>query len=173
LCGISETPPAKPLIAAVEGWALAAGFELMLACDIVVAGASARLGVPEVKRGLVASRGGALLVSQRLPLAVAMDLLLTGDAIDAERAAQLGLVSRVVADGSALDVAIEIASQLAANAPLAVQVTKRIARQALSLTGADAWQRCLEMTEPVAHSADAAEGARAFAEKRAPVWTGS
>ena len=172
LCGISETPPAKPLIAAVEGWALAAGFELMLVCDIVVAGASARFGVPEVKRGLVASRGGALLVSQRVPLAQAMDLLLTGEAIDAERAAQLGLVSRVVPTGAALETALSLAETVAANAPLAVRVTKQIARQALVLTGPDAWQRCLDLTEPIAHSADAAEGARAFAEKREPVWQG-
>ena len=113
-----------------------------------------------------------MLIPQRVPLAAAMDLLLTGDAIDARRAAQLGLVSRVVDDGTALDVALGIAARIAANAPLAVRVTKQIARVALDWTGPDAWDRCLELTEPVAHSHDAHEGAVAFAEKRAPVWQG-
>ena len=102
LCGITETPPRKPLLAAVEGWALAGGFELVLACDLVIASRSARFGVPEVKRSLVAAAGGALLLPRRLPLPLALELLLTGDPIDAERAAQVGLVNRVVAEGGAL-----------------------------------------------------------------------
>jgi enoyl-CoA hydratase len=170
LAGISETPTAKPLIAAVEGWALGAGFELTLACDIVVAARSARFAVPEVKRGLVAGRGGALLVPQRVPYAVAMDLLLTGDPVDAPRAAEIGLVSRLVEDGQALATALQIADTIAANAPLAVQATKQVARLAEHWTGPDAWDRCLEITEPVALSEDAREGARAFAERRLPAW---
>src|SRR4051794_26848710 len=172
LCGISETPPSKPLIAAVEGYALGGGFELALACDIVIAARTARVGVPEVTRGLVASRGGALLIPQRVPYALAMDLLLTGEIIHAERTLELGLVSRVVDEGAALEVALEVAARIAGYAPLAVQGTTRIARQALDWTGPDRWAKSLEVTEPIAHSQDAQEGARAFAEKRAPVWQG-
>ena len=111
LCGITQTPPRKPLIGAAEGWALAGGFELLLACDLVVAGASARFGVPEVKRSLVAGAGGALLLAQRVPRALALELLLTGDPIDARRAAEIGLVNRVVEDGQALEAALELADQ--------------------------------------------------------------
>src|SRR5580692_5504886 len=119
LCGITETPPRKPMIAAVEGWALAGGFELMLACDLVVASRSARFGVPEVKRSPVAAAGGALLLSRRLPQAIALELLLTGDPIDAERAAHVGLVNRVVDDGKALDAALDLAAAISRNGPLA------------------------------------------------------
>ncbi len=101
LCGITQTPPRKPLIGAVEGWALAGGFELVLACDLVVAGTSARFGVPEVKRSLVAAAGGALLLAQRIPRAIALEMLLTGDPIDAERAAEVGLINRLVDEGQA------------------------------------------------------------------------
>src|SRR6266536_1010689 len=108
LCGITETPPKKPLIAAVDGWALAAGFELSLACDLVIAGRSAKFGVPEVTRGLVAAGGGAAILPQRIPLAVAMEYILTGDPIGAERAAEIGLITRVVEDGSAVEAALEL-----------------------------------------------------------------
>lgn len=172
LCGIQQTPPRKPLIAAVEGWALAAGFELCLACDLVVAGRSARFGVPEVKRGLVAAGGGALQIPQRVPLAVAMEIVLTGDPITAERAAEVGLVTRVVEEGAALDVALELAEKIGANAPLAVQASKEIARRAAEWTGDLAWSEPAKVFGPVFTSEDAKEGARAFAEKRPPVWQG-
>lgn len=172
LCGIQETPPKKPLIAAVEGWALAAGFELCLACDLVIAGRTAQFGIPEVKRGLVAAGGGALQIPQRIPLAVAMEFVLTGDPITADRAAEVGLVTRVVDEGRAVDAAIELAEKIAANAPLAVQASKEIARRAIEWTGDLAWTEPAKVFMPVFASEDAKEGARAFAEKRSPVWQG-
>lgn len=172
LCGIGQTPPKKPLIAAVEGWALAAGFELTLACDMVVAGRSAKFGIPEVKRSLVAAGGGAVLLPQRIPLAVAMEFILTGDPVTAERAAEVGLITRMVEDGRAVDAAIELAERIAANGPLAVQASKLIARRALEWTGEKAWTEPLPIFAPVFESEDAREGATAFAEKRAPVWKG-
>jgi len=170
--GITITPPRKPLIAAVEGWALAGGFELMLACDLVVAGESSKFGVPEVKRAMVAGGGAALLLPRRIPFTAAMELLLTGELIDAGRAAALGLVNRLVPDGAALDGALALAEVIAANGPLAVTVTKQIARAQADWTVEDGWQRQADMYKPVTESADAREGAAAFAEKRAPVWRG-
>jgi len=170
--GITIAPPRKPLIAAVEGWALAGGFELMLACDLVVAGESSKFGVPEVKRALVAAGGGALLLPQRIPLALAMELLLTGEPVTAARAAELGLVNRVVPDGTALDGALALAAAIAANGPLAVAATKQIARAQADWTAEEGWTRQEELYKPVFDSADAREGATAFAEKRAPVWRG-
>jgi enoyl-CoA hydratase len=172
LCGITVTPPRKPMVAAVEGPALAGGFELVLACDLVVAGRSARFGVPEVKRSLVAAAGGAVLLAQRIPRAVALELLLTGDPLDAERAGAVGLVNRVVDDGAALDVAVELAAAIAANGPLAVAATKRIALEAPGWSAADVWDRQEEVIRPVFDSEDAREGSTAFAEKRPPVWRG-
>jgi enoyl-CoA hydratase len=170
--GITITPPRKPLIAAVEGYALAGGFELMLACDMVVAGESSRFGVPEVKRALVPGGGAALLLPRRIPFAVAMELLLTGDQVSAARAAELGLVNRLVPDGTALDGAIALAEVIAANGPLAVAATKEIARSQADWTVAEGWHRQEAVYKPVFASADAREGAAAFAEKRAPVWRG-
>ena len=170
--GITMTPPRKPLIAAVEGYALAGGFELMLACDLVVAGDGSRFGVPEVKRGLVAGGGAALLLPQRIPFAAAMELLLTGEQITAARAEQLGLVNRLVPDGTALDGALALAELIAANGPLAVAVTKQIARAQADWTVTEGWQRQEDLVKPVFDSADAREGATAFAEKRPPVWRG-
>ena len=172
LGGITITPPRKPLIAAVEGYALAGGFELMLACDLVVAGQGSKFGVPEVKRGLVAGGGAALLLPRRIPFAAAMELLLTGEPVSAARAAELGLVNRLVPDGTALDGALALAEVIAANGPLAVAVTKQIARAQADWTVAEGWQRQEELFKPVFESADAREGAAAFAEKRAPVWRG-
>ena len=171
LCGITQTPPRKPLLAAVEGWALAGGFELVLACDLVVASTSARFGVPEVKRSLVAAAGGALLLAQRIPRAIALEMLLTGDPIDAARAAEIGLVNRVVPDGEALATAIALATTIAANGPLALMATKEIARRGGDWT-TDRWDRAASVMGPVFKSQDAQEGARAVAEKRAPVWKG-
>jgi enoyl-CoA hydratase len=172
LCGITTTPPRKPMVAAVEGGALAGGFELVLACDLVVAGRSARFGVPEVKRALVAAGGGALLLAQRVPRALALEMLLTGDPVDAERAAAMGLVNRVVEDGGALEAAIDLATAIAANGPLAVAVTKRVVQEAPGWALAEAWDRQQEVIAPVFTSEDAREGAAAFAERRAPVWKG-
>jgi enoyl-CoA hydratase len=170
--GITITPPRKPLIAAVEGYALAGGFELMLACDLVVAAAGSKFGVPEVKRALVAGGGAALLLPRRIPFATAMELLLTGEQITAARAAELGLVNRLVPDGTALDGALALAELVAANGPLAVAVTKQIARAQADWTVEEGWHRQEELFKPVFESADAREGATAFAEKRAPVWRG-
>lgn len=170
--GITTTPPRKPLIAAVEGHAMAGGFELMLACDMVVAGASSKFGVPEVKRALVAGGGAALLLARRIPFAIAMELLLTGDSVSAERAASLGLVNRVVPEGSALEGALDLAAAVAANGPLAVAATKAIARAQSDWTVAEGWEKQRELYAPVFASEDAREGATAFAEKRAPVWKG-
>jgi enoyl-CoA hydratase len=156
----------------VEGWALAGGFELMLACDLVVAGESSKFGVPEVKRALVAGGGAALLLPRRIPFAVAMELLLTGERISAKRAAELGLVNRLVPDGGALEGALRLAELIAANGPLAVAVTKQIARAQADWTVTEGWQRQAELYKQVFDSADAREGAAAFAEKRTPAWRG-
>jgi enoyl-CoA hydratase/carnithine racemase len=172
LCGITQTPPRKPLVGAAEGWALAGGFELLLACDLVVAGASARFGVPEVTRSLVAGAGAALLLAQRVPRALALELLLTGDPISAARAAEIGLVNKVVEDGQALDAAVGLAQRIAANAPLAVMATKQIAHHGGDWPAAERWDEQTRLMRPVFTSQDAREGATAFAEKRAPVWQG-
>jgi enoyl-CoA hydratase len=172
LGGITERPPRKPLIGAVEGYAVAGGFELLLACDLVVASEAARLGVPEVKRGLVAGAGAAMLLPQRIPLAIALEMLLTGDPISATRAAALGLVNRVVAEGTALDGALELAAAIAANGPLAVATTKQVALESPDWSHAERWAKQGELMMPVFVSEDAQEGATAFAEKRPPRWTG-
>ena len=172
LGGLTESPPRKPLIAAVEGYAVAGGFELVLACDLVVAADNARFGVPEVKRALVAGAGAALHLPQRIPQAIALEMLLTGEPIEAQRAAELGLVNRVVPEGTAVDAAVELARVVAANGPLAVAVTKQIARSAPYWGWDEGWQKQNELMGAVFVSEDAQEGARAFAEKRAPVWKG-
>ena len=170
--GLTQRPPRKPMIAAVEGWALAGGLELVLACDLVVASRTARFGVPEVTRGLVAIAGAAMYLPQRVPRAVALEMLLTGTPIDAARAAELGLVNHVVEEGGALEAALELARTIAANGPLAVAVTKQVARSAVDWTAEDAWDRQDELTRGIFTSEDAMEGAAAFAEKRPPVWKG-
>jgi enoyl-CoA hydratase len=172
LCGITGTPPRTPLVAAVEGGALAGGFELVLACDLVVAGRTARFGVPEVKRSLVAAGGAALLLPQRVPRAVALEMLLTGEPVDAERAAAVGLVNRVVDDGAALEAAVALAEVIAGNGPLAVAATKEIVRSAPSWSPEEAWSRQDQIIRPVFESEDAREGSTAFAERRPPVWRG-
>ena len=172
LCGITRTPPRKPLIAAVEGGALAGGFELVLACDLVVAARGARFGVPEVTRSLVAAGGAALLLPQRVPRAVALELLLTGAPMAADRAAAVGLVNRVVDDGRALDAALELAGVIAANGPLAVAATKQIVQSAPAWAPDEMYERQDEIVGPVFASEDAREGSTAFAERRPPVWRG-
>jgi enoyl-CoA hydratase len=172
LCGITQTPPRKPLIGAVEGWALAGGFELLLACDLVVAARTARFGVPEVKRSLIAAAGGALLLTTRIPHAIAMEMLLTGDPIGAERAAGVGLVNRLTDEGGALDAALELAATIAANGPVGVAASKLVARSAGDWTLEQGWAEQNRIMGQVLASDDAREGATAFAEKRAPVWKG-
>jgi enoyl-CoA hydratase len=145
---------------------------MMLACDLVVAAEGARFGVPEVKRALVAAGGAALLLPRRLPMAIAMELLLTGDPITAARAYEIGLVNRVVPDGGALVGALEMAAIIAANGPLALRATKQIATRSLDWPSTDQWDRQRELAAPVFESTDAREGAAAFAEKRTARWSG-
>jgi enoyl-CoA hydratase/carnithine racemase len=170
--GIVRRPPEKPLIAAVEGFALGGGFEIALACDLIVAAEDAQFGLPEVRRGLVAAAGGAFRLPARIPRGHALEMLLTGDPITAGRAAELGLVSRVTPAGGALDAARELAAKIAANAPLAVRTTKLVATTFSGLPDIEAFTRQEAPVNAVRQSADAAEGARAFGEKRPPVWTG-
>jgi enoyl-CoA hydratase len=170
--GIVQRPPDTPLIAAIEGFAVAGGFEVALACDLIVAARGARLGIPEVKRSLVASGGALLRLPARIPYHVAMELALTGDPISAERGHDLGLVNRLAEPGGALDAALELAAAIAANGPLALAATKRILRAAPGWTADEAWARQQEIAGPVFTSQDAREGAVAFAEKRPPVWRG-
>jgi enoyl-CoA hydratase len=170
--GITQRAAAKPLIAAIEGFAVAGGLEVALSCDIIVAARGARLGIPEVKRSLVAAGGGLLRLPRVLPRNIAMEMALTGDLIMAERAAELGLVNRLAEPGGALDAALELAEAIAANGPLALAATKRILTDSLDWPDAEFFARQEEIAGPVRASEDAREGATAFAEKRAPVWTG-
>ncbi|MGW5658006.1 crotonase/enoyl-CoA hydratase family protein [Streptomyces humi] len=171
--GLVEAPPKKPIIAAVEGWALGGGFELALACDMVVAAEGARFGLPEVRRGLVARGGGMIRLPQRLPRSVAMELLLTGDPVDAARAERLGLVNRVVPEGQARQAALDLAGRIAGNAPLAVRCAKAVANAASDWPQDEVWLRQAPFSDAVFASHDAKEGALAFVERRDPVWTGS
>ncbi|MBM7808713.1 enoyl-CoA hydratase [Geodermatophilus bullaregiensis] len=170
--GLVERPPAKPLIAAVEGPALAGGFEIALACDLVVAGDGATFGLPEVKRGLLAGGGGLLRLPRKAGLPKATEWALTGDRVSAQDAHAAGVVNRLVPAGQALEAALELARQIAANGPLAVQGTKRILTEGPGWPAEEAFARQWEVYAPIRASADAAEGARAFTEKRAPVWRG-
>lgn len=170
--GFAERPPRKPLIAAVEGYALAGGFEAVLACDLVVAAEDARFGIPEVKRGLVAGAGGLLRLQHRIPRNIAMEFALTGDFVGAPRLAELGLVNRVTASGGALEGARELAARITANGPLAVRVSKEVITSSDDWSAEEMWERQNELAGPVFVSQDAMEGAAAFAEKRAPVWRG-
>lgn len=170
--GVAEQPPRKPLIAAVEGFALAGGLELALACDLIVSAENAKFGIPEVKRGLVAGAGGLLRLPRQIPPRLAMELALTGDFIDAPRAYEMGLINRVVEPGKALDAARELAARISANGPLAVRVTKEILVSSPDWTQDEMWQKQQTLMQPIFTSEDAVEGAKAFAEKRQPVWTG-
>lgn len=175
--GLAEKPPGKPLIAAVEGAALAGGFEIALACDMIVAADNARIGLPEVTRGLVADGGALLRLPERVPVALAMEFALTGAEVPVERLARLGVVNHIAAAGSAVDRAHELASEIASNAPLALAATKQILAAAsraagTGATGPAAWAEQRQTAEPVWTSEDAYEGAAAFAEKRDPVFRG-
>jgi enoyl-CoA hydratase len=169
--GIVQKPPEKPLIAAVEGYALAGGLELMIACDLVVANAGAKFGIPEVKRGLVAAAGGVMMLPDQIPERIAMELALTGDFIDAARAYELGLINRIT-DGEALAAAKELAASIVANGPLAVRVSKQVIKQSRGWPMDERYTRQTQLIAPVFVSEDAREGAAAFAEKRAPNWKG-
>ena len=173
LAGITETPPRKPTIAAVEGYALAGGCELALACDLIVAAEDAVFGIPEVTRGLVAGSGGLLRLPRRIPSQIAMEYALTGDRFGASEAHAWGLVNRLAAPGAALDSALVLAARIARNAPLAIQMTKRLVSESADWTMDTAWGRQRSMVEAVLASSDAVEGARAFEEKRDPVWRGT
>jgi enoyl-CoA hydratase len=170
--GLVERPPAKPLIAAVEGAAVAGGFEIALACDLIVAAENARFGLPEVRRGLVAAGGGLLRLSRHVPYHLAVEWALTGDYVSAAEARAAGLVSRVTAPGEARAQAAELARRIARNGPLALAATKRVLAECPDWPSAEAFTRQREITDPVRESADAREGARAFVEKRAPQWLG-
>lgn len=171
-CGITQQPPQKPLIAAVEGYALAGGFEIALACDLIVAANNAKFGLPEVKRGLAASAGGLLRLPKRLPYHIAMECILTGDMLSAERAHAHGLINRLTEPGQALQAALELACTVAANGPLAVIASKRVAQESADWPQSEMFERQSAITAPVVASQDAREGAAAFAEKRPPVWSG-
>jgi enoyl-CoA hydratase len=172
LAGLTEAPPCKPLIAAVEGPAVAGGFEIVLACDLVVASRTATFGLPEVKRGLTAAAGGLLRLPHRVPEQIAMEVALTGEPLPAERAHQVGLVNRLTGEGEALEEALALAGAIAANGPLAVLASKRVLREHTAWPERERFARQREITDPVFTSADAREGALAFTEKRAPNWTG-
>jgi len=170
--GIVQRGSRKPLIAAIEGFAVAGGFEIALACDLIVAARGAKLGIPEVKRSLVAAGGALLRLPRRMPYGLAMELALTGDPIDAERAQELGVINRLAEPGAAVDAALELAASIARNGPLAVAATKQVLEGQLSWSEEEFWTKQGEVTGPVFASADAREGATAFAEKRDPVWQG-
>ncbi len=170
--GIAQRNLAKPIIAAVNGSALAGGCEIMLSCDLVVAVEEAVFGIPEVKRGLMAGAGGLVRLPKRIPRAVALELALTGDPIDAQRAFTLGLINRVVPREKLMEESIALAQTIADNAPLAVRASLRVMRTAGELPDAQGWEINNAAVPEVFGSADAMEGPIAFAEKRKPKWTG-
>jgi enoyl-CoA hydratase len=170
--GLSQWTQNKPVIAAVEGYALAGGMELAMACDLIVAASTAKFGIPEAKRGLVAAGGGVLVLPRQVPPRIAMELALTGDFISAQRAYELGFINRVV-EGSVLDAAIELAERVAENGPLSLAATKQVIRTSHNWADDVMWQNQMDIVGPVFVSKDAREGATAFAEKRKPAWTGT
>jgi len=173
ILGIARTPPTKPLIAAVEGYALAGGFESVLACDLVVAARDAVFGLPEVTRGLAAAAGGLIRLPRLIPPRIAMEAALTGDRLSAADLHRHGLINRLVEPGEALQVARELARRIIANAPLAVAASKRVIVEQRNWSDAESFDRQDEITGHLLASADAREGATAFKEKRAPRWQGA
>jgi len=170
--GLCEKPPAKPLIAAVEGYALAGGCEIALACDLLIAADNANFGLPEVKRGLVPGAGGMLRLPARIPYHIAMQAVLTGEMITAPRAHSLGLVNQITPPGQALEAALDMGKRIAANGPLAVQTAKRIIVASRDWAQTDMFDQQRPLIAHIFTSEDAREGATAFVEKRPPVWQG-
>jgi enoyl-CoA hydratase/carnithine racemase len=170
--GIAAQPPEKPMIAAVQGKALGGGLEIALTADLIVASEDAEFGLPEVRRGLLAGAGGVLRLPRRIPRNVALEMIMTGTPISAQRAYELGLVNRVVPSGQALDVAQTLAQEIALNAPLAVRMSKWIADNSLDWPTGELFERMQPKAQIIRDSKDAAEGARAFIEKRQPAWAG-
>jgi len=170
--GIVMTPPKKPLIAAVEGYCLAGGFEAMLACDLVVTARNATFGIPEAKRGLAAAAGGLMRLPRLLPQRIAMEMALTGDFYSAERLAAYGLFNAVVEPGEALDEARQLARRIMANAPMSVAASKRVIVEQRDWPTHQMFERQEPITGPVLASQDAREGAAAFAQRRPPQWSG-
>jgi enoyl-CoA hydratase/carnithine racemase len=170
--GMVEQPVSKPMVAAVQGHALGGGFELALACDLIVAEEGAVFGLPEVRYGLVPSGGGLLRLPNRIPRAIALELMLTGDPFGADRAAQWGLVNAVVPNGTSNAAAMELAQRVAVNAPLSVRAVKKVVDESRGWPASVAFERQAVVTDPVLASEDAAEGARAFSERRKPAWQG-
>jgi enoyl-CoA hydratase len=171
--GLTNAAIRKPLIAAVEGHALAGGFEMALACDLIVASESSKFGLPEVKRGLVANAGGLVRLPRQLPYRVALELVLTGSMVSAQELLSHGLINRVAPVGQSLAVARELAMTIAANGPMAVAVSKRVMQESQDWLSTELFDRQNEYTLPVFKSADAKEGATAFAEKRKPTFIGA
>jgi enoyl-CoA hydratase len=170
--GIAQRSAEKPLIAAIEGFAVAGGMEIALACDLIVAAKGAKLGIPEVKRSLVAAGGALLRLPRRMPYHVVMELALTGDPFPAERFHELGLVNRVVEPGTAVEVALELAAALSKNGPLGLRAAKKILQEQWDWSSDQMWAKQGEISGPVMTSEDAKEGSSAFKEKRDPVWRG-
>lgn len=169
--GITQRDFPKPLIAAVQGPALAGGFEIVLACDIVVAAETATFGIPEAKRGLVAAAGGVIRLPKRVSRAIALEFAMTGDPIDAQRAYQLGIVNRVVPADRVVDEAVAIAERICENSPAAVRAAKKIVVASHDLPEDEAWKVSRELSGSSMRSGDAQEGALAFVEKRKPNWS--
>jgi enoyl-CoA hydratase/crotonobetainyl-CoA hydratase len=170
--GLVRKPPNTPLVAAVEGAAVGGGFEIALSCDLIVAAEDAVFGLPEVQRGLTAAGGGLLRLPSRIPYHLAMEAALTGRRLTAAWCAEHGLVNRIAPSGRALDIALDLAEEISRNGPLAVQASKRVIIESGNWTTDEAFERQESIVDPVRHSADAREGATAFAEKRQPIWTG-
>jgi enoyl-CoA hydratase len=170
--GIAQRASRKPLIAAIEGFAVAGGMEIALACDLIVAARGAKLGIPEAKRSLVAAGGALLRLPRRMPYHVVMELALTGDTQPAERFHHFGVVNALAEPGAAVDVALELAARLAKNGPLALAASKRILQEQFDWSGEEMWEKQGAISGPVFASEDAKEGANAFKEKRDPVWRG-
>jgi len=170
--GLTEYLASKPIIAAVEGYALAGGLELAISCDLIVAADNSMFGIPEVKRGLAAAGGGLLRLPRQIPARVAMELALTGDFISSERAYELGLINQVVPAGTTLEAAKALAAKIAANGPMAVSLSKQVVAQALDWDSKEMFGEQQKIIMPIFTSEDAIEGATAFAQKRAPNWKG-
>ncbi|MFF9086122.1 crotonase/enoyl-CoA hydratase family protein [Streptomyces sp. NPDC014991] len=170
--GLTQARTTKPLIAAVEGWAMGGGFELALGCDLIVAAVDARFGLPEVSRGLIAAGGGVIRLPKRIPYHLAMELLLTGEPVTGERAGRLGIANRVVPAGETVAAALESAERIARNAPLALAAVKELVRAADGAPEEEAFAVQARQMARLAASADVREGMTAFTERRSPVWQG-